>query len=87
MLVVILKFIFWFFFISYLIKILARIFAPILMKYFAARIKDKFEKNYYYSQKKSHQQEGDVTIDSKSKSQNKKSNDIGEYVDFEEVDE
>ena len=81
-----LKFIFWFFFISYLIKILARLFAPILMKRFANKMQDRFNQHYQDQQPPS-QQEGEVTIEKTHNSMKKKAGNIGEYVDFEEVDE
>lgn len=85
MLVGFLKFIFWFFFISYLIKLLTRLLAPILMKRFANKMHDRFNQHYQH-QKQPPQNEGEVTIEKKDHSINKKSENIGEYVDFEELE-
>ena len=64
----------------FLIKYLFRIFAPILIRRFANKMQDRFQK---HPQNK----DGKVTIE-KNASINKKTTDnIGEYVDFEEVDE
>ena len=90
MLVGLLKFLFWFFFILYLIKIFSRILAPIIMKYLANRMQDKFQQKFNERHSKSGvppNREGDMTIEDVKKSSTAKSDNIGEYVDFEEVDE
>ena len=72
--------------IYYGVKILSRIFAPLLIKFVAKKVKKKFggqfqQRPYQEKPKK----EGEVTID---KMPNKKSSnkDVGEYVDYEEID-
>ena len=86
MLVGLIKFIFWFFFISYLLKILARIFAPLLMKRFANKMQERFNQQYQNPQNPT-QEEGKVTLEKNNTSTKTKSDDVGDYVDFEEVDE
>ena len=86
MLVGLVKFLFWFFLISYLLKILARIFAPLLMKRFVDKIQERFNQQYQ-NQKNSHQEEGKVTLEKINNSTKTKSDDVGDYVDFEEVEE
>jgi hypothetical protein len=86
MLIGLLKFIFWFFSISYLIKMLARLLAPFLMKRFAKKMQDRFNQQSQNQQKPS-QEEGKVTIKKANNSAKIKSDNVGEYVDFEEVDE
>ena len=85
MLIGLLKFLFWFFVISYLIKFLGRVFLPLMLKRFINKSSEKFKQQYdnmdTYSNK-----EGEVTIESNKKSSDS-SNDVGDYVDFEEVDE
>ena len=85
MLIGLLKFLFWFFVISYLIKFLGRVFLPIILKRFINKSSERFKQQYdnmdTYSNK-----EGEVTIESNKKSSDS-SNDVGDYVDFEEVDE
>ena len=90
MLVGLIKFLFWVFFISYLLKILARIFTPLLMKRFAHKMQDRFQQKFnqqYPNQQKPQQEEGKVTLEKTNTSIKTKSDDIGDYVDFEEVEE
>ena len=81
-----LRFILWFLIIYYLFKVITRIFAPILMKRFANKMRDRFQKQYHNQQESTHE-EGEVIIEKMNTSAKKTSNDIGEYVDFEEVEE
>ena len=90
MLVGLVKFLFWFFLISYLLKILARIFAPILLKRFANKMQDRFQQQYgeqHQNTKNPPQEEGKVTLEKTKPSTKTKSDDVGDYVDFEEVEE
>lgn len=69
----------------YLLRWLTRIFAPILMRRMVDNIQQKAQQQY----KKQHTtraREGETVIDKKPSSTNHSSNDVGEYVDFEEVD-
>ena len=84
MLAGLIKFLFWFFFISYLIKTLSRLFAPILMKRFANKMQDRFNQQYQ-NQPREPQEEGKVTLEKTNNSTKKRSDGVGEYVDFEEV--
>ena len=86
MLVGLVRFLFWFFFIFYLLKILTRIFAPILMKRFANKMEDRFQGQYEHP-KKPVQPEGKVTLEKTKPSTQTKSDGVGDYVDFEEVEE
>ena len=72
----------------FLIKYLFRIFAPILIKRFANKMQDRFQKQFN-QQYQDHPQnkDGEVTIEKTTSTHKQKTNDIGEYVDFEEVDE
>lgn len=65
-------------------KVLSRIFAPLLLKFFVKKAGQKFGQGSPY-QKEPAQKEGEVVID---KIPNRKSSDktIGEYVDFEDVE-
>jgi hypothetical protein len=84
-----LKFILGFFVVSYLMKLFFRFLAPYLLKRFANKMQDKFGQQFNdtsYSNKESAQPEGEVTIE-KKKSTKKKSDNIGDYVDFEEINE
>jgi len=74
--------------IYYGFKILARLFAPLLMRFVAKKAGQKFEQQFgqYQRQQEPKRQEGEVTID-KAPKRNKSSNkDVGDYVDYEEID-
>jgi hypothetical protein len=85
MLIGLVKFLFWFFFISYLIKFFTRLLAPILIKRFANKMHDRFNQQFNHKQKSS-PKEGKVTIEKTNNSTKMKSDDVGDYVDFEEVE-
>lgn len=74
------------------VKILARLFAPILMRFMAKKAQEKFGEqfggfqNQANKRQKQQQKEGETVID-KMPNQNKNSNDkVGEYIDYEELD-
>jgi len=73
----------------YGIKILSRIFAPFLLKYAAKKAEQRFGDQFGQFQKEQKRdplkKEGEITIDKipKTKTSN---NDVGEYVDYEEVE-
>ena len=72
-----------YFFFKYTIRLLA----PFLIKRFANKMQDKFKQEFNQQHKNSDLKEGEVTIENKNKSSNSKSNKVGDYIDFEEVDE
>ena len=72
----------------YGVKILSRVFAPVLMRYVAKKAQQKFGQQFNQHQKPppTTKNEGEISID-KIPNQNKTSNkDAGEYVDYEEID-
>ena len=74
----------------YLFKMIMRWLTPFLLKYFANKMQDRFEQQFnqhYQNQQHQSEEEGSVIIDKTNTSNQKKSNNLGEYVDFEEVDE
>ena len=74
--------------IYYGIKFLSRLFAPYFMSYVAKKAEQKFGQqfNQYQKPEQTKQKEGEISID-KTPKQNKTSNkDVGEYVDYEEID-
>ncbi len=90
MLVGLVKFLFWFFFISYVLKLLTRILAPILLKRFTDKMQDRFKgqsNQQYENPQKPAQPEGKVTLERTNTSAKTKSDGVGDYVDFEEVEE
>ena len=75
--------------IYYGVKILSRLFGPLLLKYVTKKAEEKFGGQFgqfqQRPQEKNIKKEGEVTIDKmpNTKSTNK---DVGEYVDYEEID-
>ena len=71
-------------------KIVARLFAPLLMRFVAKKAEEKFGGQFGGFDRKAEppkqQKEGETVID-KMPNQNKKSNEkVGEYIDYEEID-
>ena len=74
----------------YGIKLISRLLFPILMKRFANKMQDRFQGQF--NQQFNHQdspveKEGKVIIKTKLKKSKTDTNDMGDYVDFEEVDD
>ena len=71
----------------YLLKILARLFAPKILSYAAKKTESHF-KQAFDTQTRNNKEEqvGDVIINKKSKKKNEGSEKVGEYIDFEELD-
>ncbi|WP_232817811.1 DUF4834 family protein [Winogradskyella tangerina] len=74
------------------LRILARLFAPVLMKFVAKKAEERFGQQFGGFQNQAQQREeqkrkaGETVID-KMPQQNKPSNEkVGEYIDFEEID-
>jgi len=69
---------------------LIRLLAPILIKRFANKMQDRFGQQFNYQNQDQHppkQQEGKVTLEKTKASTKTKSDNVGDYVDFEEVEE
>jgi len=74
----------------YGIKILSRIFAPYLVRYMSKKMQQKFEGQF---QHQAHQQrdnskrkEGETVIDKVPRQQKTSDKNVGEYVDYEEIE-
>ena len=60
----------------------------LVSRFFLYYIKSKINSNNYnFQQEKKMKKEGDVSVDKVPKKKNKSSDKLGEYVDYEEVDE
>ncbi len=70
----------------FLIKYLFRIFAPFLIKRFISKMQKQFNSQYKYHPRKESKREGEVSIEKKNKSKIKNDKNLGEYVDFEEIE-
>ncbi|OIQ29110.1 MAG: DUF4834 domain-containing protein [Bacteroidetes bacterium MedPE-SWsnd-G2] len=76
----------------YGVKILSRIFAPILVRYLANKAQQKFGSQFGgqnpfqgQAQSKPKQKSGEVTIDKVPPRESSNKN-VGEYIDYEEID-
>ena len=78
-------------FLTYLFpKYFGRILAPIILKRFATKMQDRFGQQFNqqnHNQQPPKQQEGKVTLEKTKTSTKTKSDNLGDYVDFEEVEE
>jgi len=73
-------------FIYYAFKFLARLFAPFLMRKVANKMQQKAEERFGKHQKSPEVKEGETIIDKKPKQNQKTNENVGDYVDFEEID-
>jgi hypothetical protein len=78
-------------FLSYFfLKYLGRILAPIILKRFANKMQYRFDQQFNqqnHNQQTSKQQEGKVTLEKTKTSTKTKSDNLGDYIDFEEVED
>ncbi|NER13832.1 DUF4834 family protein [Leptobacterium flavescens] len=72
----------------YLMKILGRIFGPALFGYATRKAEKRFNERFGQQQQYSAgpNREGEVTIDKQPEKRSKSSKEVGEYIDFEEID-
>ena len=56
------------------------------MQFFVKKMQDKFNNQFNQKYENTSKKEGEVTIEGKKKSPKTKDNNVGDYVDFEEVD-
>ena len=79
------KFLVWFIIISYILRLLGRNLFPFLLKRYIRKKQSQFNQQF---NKANHQEEdGKVTINKKAKDHKSNTDNMGEYVDFEEVDD
>lgn len=68
----------------YVIKIVSRLAFPIVMKKFAQKMEDQIRRQQGFNENTEHEI-GKTVVDKKPNSKNS-NKDVGEYVDFEEID-
>ncbi len=73
------------------VKILARLFAPLLVRFVAKKAEQRFGQQFGNFQNQNQQQKrngktGETVIDKIPRQNKQSNNDVGEYVDYEEVD-
>lgn len=67
------------------IKILSRLFAPVLMRFVAKKAEEQFG-GQYQQQREAPKKEGEVTIDKMPNQRKASSDEVGDYIDYEEID-
>lgn len=73
----------------FVIKILSRLLAPFLIKYAARKMEDRFGQQFNQQrpqQNQSKQKEGETVIDKMPSKENSSNKNVGEYIDYEEID-
>lgn len=70
------------------LKILSRLLAPFLMRYVTKKAEQKFGQQFgrYESSKETKRKDGEVSIDKMPNTQKSSNKDVGEYVDYEEIE-
>lgn len=71
--------------IYYGLKILTRLFGPLLLKYVTKKAGERFQQQFQQNNQSQTSGDDDISIDKKSK-QKSTNKDVGEYIDFEEID-
>ncbi|WP_299251956.1 DUF4834 family protein [uncultured Aquimarina sp.] len=71
--------------IYYGLKILTRLFGPLLLRYVTKKAGEKFQQQFRQYQQPQSSPKEDVTIDKKSKQKSTNKN-VGDYIDYEEID-
>lgn len=69
----------------YAAKFLMRLLAPFFIKKMAQKMQDQ-AKQQYGNQQQTNVKEGETVIDKAPRNQRQTKDDVGEYVDFEEID-
>lgn len=72
--------------IYYAFKFLTRLFAPYLMKKAVEKMQQKTAQQYGNQKQENTVKEGETVIDKKPRTTKESNNNVGEYVDFEEVE-
>ena len=72
----------------YTLKIIFRLTAPYMMRFLAIKVQRHFEKKFGFdfSHFSKQTEEGTVTIEKKQATSRKYTKDVGEYVDYEEIE-
>ena len=77
----------WIIAIYFVVKILSRLLAPILLKYAANKVEKKFGQQFnQQQQKRPSQKEGETVIDKMPSNNSTSNKNVGEYIDYEEID-
>lgn len=71
-------------------KLFIRWFGPIILRYFLKKVGKKFEQKFSQfdpmAGQQQRQKQGEVTIEKNQKNKRKSKNDVGDYIDYEEIE-
>jgi hypothetical protein len=72
----------------YGIKFLSRLFAPYMVRYMSKKMNERFGGQFQQQQNQSEpkHKEGETVIDKIPKQDTSSNKDVGEYIDYEEID-
>lgn len=71
----------------YAIKFLSRLFAPLMVRYMSKKMEERFGGQFkQQNQYEKKQKEGETIIDKMPKQESSSNKDVGEYIDYEEID-
>ncbi len=70
----------------YGLKIISRLLAPFMLKYLTKKAEQRFGGNFNTYREPPKQKEGEVSIDKMPNNGNSSNKEVGEYVDYEEID-
>jgi len=71
--------------IYYGLKILTRLFGPLLLRYVTKKAGERFQQQFQKHQN-TYSKSGDEVTEDKKPKQKSTNKDVGEYIDFEEID-
>lgn len=67
-------------------KLFIKWFGPLILRYFLKKIGKKFQQQFTQQPSSKTKKEGEVVIEKKPKAGNKPNKDVGDYIDYEEID-
>jgi hypothetical protein len=68
-------------------KLIIRWFGPMILKYFLRKMGKKFGSQFQqFDHSRQKEKEGEVSIEKKPKNTRKSQKEVGEYIDYEEID-
>ncbi|HSP83588.1 MAG TPA: hypothetical protein VLN72_07635 [Gillisia sp.] len=67
-------------------KIFIKWFGPMILKYFLNKIGSKVQQQFNQQQNTPPEKKGEVVIDKKTKKGRRANKNVGEYIDYEEID-
>ncbi|GAB2768503.1 DUF4834 family protein [Salinimicrobium soli] len=68
-------------------KLIVRWFGPMILRYFLQKMGKKFGEQFQqFDHTRNTQKEGEVSIEKEPENSRKSKKDVGEYIDYEEID-